>query len=183
MFSDLKNISKDRFRQQPILEFVSIVIAGLCLPVAFAPFGWWWLAPLCLFALFWVWQGKTPKQAFWLGFAFGFASFLTGTYWMHISLHGYGGLSWVVTLPLMLGLMAIMALYPALTGYICNRWASQANAWRWLLILPAIWTGFEWLRGWFLSGFPWLSLGISQVDSPLSGFSPIIGQYGLTFLV
>ncbi|MEA3303367.1 MAG: apolipoprotein N-acyltransferase, partial [Pseudomonadota bacterium] len=32
-----------------------------------------------------------------------------------------------------------------------------------------------WLRSWLLSGFSWLTIGLSQIDSPLSGFAPIGG--------
>lgn len=52
-----------------------------------------------------------------------------------------------------------------------------------MLAFPALWVLFEWIRSWFLSGFPWLFLGISQLSSPLRGFAPIVGEYGLSFLV
>ena len=41
----------------------------------------------------------------------------------------------------------------------------------------------EWWRGWFLSGFSWLSLGYSQTDSWLAGFAPLVGVYGLSALL
>jgi apolipoprotein N-acyltransferase len=34
-----------------------------------------------------------------------------------------------------------------------------------------------------LTGFPWISLGYSQIDSPLAGWAPILGVYGLSWLV
>src|SRR5262249_29308648 len=51
---------------------------------------------------------------------------------------------------------------------------------RWLLGIPAAWLLIEWLRGWFPSGFPWLSLGYSQTDTWLAGFAPVIGVYGIS---
>jgi len=39
----------------------------------------------------------------------------------------------------------------------------------------------EWFRGWFLSGFPWLALGYSQLETPLRGYAPVSGVYGTSF--
>ena len=52
-----------------------------------------------------------------------------------------------------------------------------------LLVFPALWVLLEWLRGWFLTGFPWLNAGDSQLEGPLAGFAPLIGVYGLSLLV
>jgi apolipoprotein N-acyltransferase len=58
------------------------------------------------------------------------------------------------------------------------RWGPAQGAWRWLVLLPAGWVLVEWFRGWFLSGFPWLALGYSQLETPLRGFAPVAGVYG-----
>jgi apolipoprotein N-acyltransferase len=65
----------------------------------------------------------------------------------------------------MLGLVAIMGTYTAAIGYVAARWAPARGALRWLFLLPALWVFAEWIRGWFLSGFPWLALGYSQLAS------------------
>jgi apolipoprotein N-acyltransferase len=76
-----------------------------------------------------------------------------------------------------------MGLYHAGLGYFIARCLPASGAVRWLLALPAAWLLLEWWRGWFLSGFSWLSLGYSQTDSWLAGFAPIAGVYGLTLLL
>jgi apolipoprotein N-acyltransferase len=48
-------------------------------------------------------------------------------------------------------------------------------------VLPVLWVLLEWLRGWALSGFPWLSLGYAMIDSPLKGWAPLFGVYGVTW--
>jgi apolipoprotein N-acyltransferase len=49
-------------------------------------------------------------------------------------------------------------------------------------VLPAGWVLAEWLRGWVLSGFPWLAVGYSQIDAPLAGYAPLVGIYGVSLL-
>jgi len=50
-------------------------------------------------------------------------------------------------------------------------------------LLPVSWLLFEWFKGWFLTGFPWLELGVSQINGPLSGYIPILGSLGVSLLV
>src|SRR5690606_31224830 len=47
---------------------------------------------------------------------------------------------------------------------------------------PASWTLLEWVRSWFFTGFPWLSLGYAAVGWPLHGYAPLLGVFGLSFL-
>jgi apolipoprotein N-acyltransferase len=82
----------------------------------------------------------------------------------------------------MLGLVVIMALYYALAAWLISTLAHGKPA-RLVLAAPAGWVAVEWLRGWFLTGFPWLTVGYSQVDSPLAGWFPAAGVYGVSFLV
>jgi apolipoprotein N-acyltransferase len=79
----------------------------------------------------------------------------------------------------MLGLVAIMAAYTGLVGYLAARIGATMPL-RLLLVLPGAWVIAEWLRGWLFSGFPWLSLGYGLIDSPLSGFAPVLGVYGVS---
>src|SRR5690606_4639239 len=47
----------------------------------------------------------------------------------------------------------------------------------------ALWVAFEWLRGWLLTGFPWLYLGYAHIHTPLGGFAPVTGVLGIGFAV
>ena len=73
-----------------------------------------------------------------------------------------------------------MSLYLAALCYLANRFWLKAGATRAWLVLPVLWVLLEWLRGWALSGFPWLSLGYAMIDSPLKGWAPLFGVYGVT---
>jgi apolipoprotein N-acyltransferase len=74
-------------------------------------------------------------------------------------------------------------LYHALLGYCVARWLPEGGTVRWLLAVPAAWVFIEWWRGWFLSGFSWLSLGYSQTDTWLASFAPVVGVYGISALL
>lgn len=169
---------------QPLsLRLLLAAAAGGLLPLAFAPFGYFWLAPLSLAALFALWQGVSPREGFWLGGAFGWASFLAGTHWVFFSIYEFGGTSVFLAGGLTLGMVAILGLYPALVGWLWARLFPQASAVAGLIVLPALWVLSEWVRGWFLSGFGWLSLGYSQIDSWLVGYVPVAGVLGAGFAV
>jgi apolipoprotein N-acyltransferase len=153
---------------------------GAALALAFAPASVFPLAILCPAALFVLWQGATPRSAAWRGFLFTGGTFLAGTYWIYHSVHLVGQAPVAIAIFLMLGLVAIMGSYTALLGYALARWGPVAGPARWLVLLPAGWVLVEWLRGWFLSGFPWLALGYSQLDTVLAAYAPVGGVYAVS---
>ncbi|MEE8235731.1 MAG: apolipoprotein N-acyltransferase [Gammaproteobacteria bacterium] len=155
---------------------------GLLLPIAFAPFNWFWLAPLSLGGLFLLWVGQDAREAALRSFCFGFSAFAFGTYWLFISLKLLGGAPLPVVLVMMAGLVLSMALYLAGCAWLSNRIAPTEGAVRWLLVVPAAWTLVEWLRSWLFSGFPWLSIGYSQIDTPLAAWAPVAGIYAVSWI-
>ncbi len=156
--------------------------SGLVLPVAFAPFYLGWSAPLSLAMLFLCWQDVSPRVAARRGMLYGTGAFLTGTYWLYISIHIFGNAPVLLALFLMLCLVLIKGAYHGLLGYVLVRFCRQQTAWFWLT-LPAGWLLMEWLRGWLFGGFPWLSLGYSQTDTWLAGYAPVAGVYGVSLVV
>ncbi|MFM7397246.1 MAG: apolipoprotein N-acyltransferase [Gammaproteobacteria bacterium] len=162
---------------------LAALVLGAALSLAFAPFGLSPLAILAPAALFWLWQGVSAQRAASLGFAFGCGTFASGTYWLYVSINGFGKAPIWLALSLMAALVALMAFYHAVLGYLANRFMPSRGALRWLAGLPAGWALLEWVRGWFLSGFGWLSLGYSQTDSWLAGWAPIGGVYVVSLLL
>ena len=156
---------------------------GAAAVLGFAPTA---LAPLPVLSaagLLWLWQGAAaPRRAAALGFAFGMGLFLTGVSWVYISLHDYGDMPAALAAVATLLFCAFLALYPALVGYLQARLGGPLAA-RQLVLIPALWALSEWLRGWIFTGFPWLSLGYSQAESPLRGYAPLAGVFGLSWLV
>jgi len=161
------------------LRALLALVAGAALAASFAPLSLWPLAVLCPALLMWLWQDAAPRESAWLGFCFNAGTFSAGTYWLLLSLPLGGAPLWLA-LFLLLGLTGIMALYHAALGYCAGRWLPHAGWLRSLVALPAAWLLIEWWRGWFLSGFSWLSLGYSQTDTWLAGLAPVAGVYGVS---
>ncbi len=157
-------------------------IAGALLTLSFAPFGWYLLAPLLLLPLLHGFLVSSPRTAATYGFWFGAGLFLAGTYWLYISIHVFGQAPLALAIFLMLALVLIMGLYYAAAGWLTAR-LCDGDALRLLAVAPAVWVAIEWIRGWFLTGFPWMSLGYGQIDSPLAGLAPILGVYGISLAV
>lgn len=155
--------------------------AGLSLVFAYAPFSFWYLTLFVPSVVFYLAQNNTPKYAAKLVGVFAFGWFASGISWVHVSIDQFGGLPLMVSIGLMLILCLYLAIFPALSAYLAAHFSKNKKLNLWLL--PSFWLLTECLRAVFLTGFPWLSLGYSQIDSPLSVYAPVIGEVGITALV
>jgi len=165
----------------PVTLILSVLLGAL-LPLAFAPFGLWPLAILIPAALFVLLEKDMPgKRLFLHGWLFGNGYFGVGIYWTYNSLHDFGQAPPFVAVFIAALLIIYLAIFPGLI--LCSwRWCRQQFGERALWLLPLFWFAFEWLKGWFITGMPWLSLGYAFIDSPLSGFAPMVGVYGISAL-
>ena len=158
-------------------------LAGLGCVFGFEPFGIFPIPLLALAVLFTLWQhAGTPRKAAWVGFAFGLGLFGAGIGGIYIAMHVYGDMPLLLALLATLLFAAFWALLPALAGYAQAR-IPVANGLRIMLVMPAVWTLLEWFRGLLVTGFPWLTLGYSQSDTPLAGYAPVFGVYGVSLVV
>jgi len=169
------------------MRAVVAIVAGALLPLAFAPFGLYPLSFLSLALLFWLWLESSPKEALLLGLLFGIGQFGTGVSWVFVAINTFGH----AALPLAVFLTALfvlyLALFPALAGFAVVRLKillpKGSTAFLLIALMPLLWSIVEWIRGWMLTGFPWLNLGYSQIAAPLRGWAPLVGIYGLNWLI
>jgi apolipoprotein N-acyltransferase len=153
---------------------------GALAVAGFAPAGQSWLVPICLALLIVLWlRASSPRAAAWLGFLFGLGFFGTGVSWVYVSLHDFGMMPAALAVLATAFFCAYLSLYPALVGSLQARLGSALGV-RALLLVPALWVLTEWLRGWLFNGFPWLAAGYSQVATPLAGYAPLLGVYGVS---
>lgn len=134
-------------------------------------------------------RAARAKRGALLGFSLGLGWFTGGLWWLYISMAVYGGMAPPVAGGALLLFCAYLAIYPTLAAALAAAFAPPAgrNAWTLgaaigsALVLAGGWTLAEWLRGTVFTGFPWLALGYAQVGNPLSGYAPVLGQYGVNF--
>ncbi len=154
------------------------LVAGALTVLGFAPFGAALLPVVTLAVLFALWRdAPTPRRAAVTGFAFGLGLFGAGVPWIGIALVSFGGMPLPVAVVGMAGFCAYLALWPALAGWATALGAPVGSAARFAVAAGA-WTLAEWLRGFVLTGFPWLAVGHAQLPgSPLAGFAPVGGVF------
>lgn len=162
---------------RPRIGQLLLFLFGALTTLTFAPFGLYFLTPVLMLPLMFVWLFSPPRASARLTFWYGVGLFLSGTYWLYISIHVFGQAPLWVAFVIMFSLVLLMAAYCGAAGWIISR-LSKGEAKRLLFVAPAAWVIIEWLRGWLMSGFPWLAAGYSQIDSAISGWVPIAGVYG-----
>jgi apolipoprotein N-acyltransferase len=137
-------------------------LSGLLLVASFAPFscatcGWIALVPAwCVITR----SERTRRQPFRHGYLVGLIYF-GGTFW------------WIsnVTVIGTFFLVLYLALYPAVWFQLVVRFLPRREGENSLLIIlhalgaASLWVVLEWWRSWFLTGFNWNELGISQAPS------------------
>jgi len=151
--------------------------------LAFPPYGLFiaaWVGFVPLLLSLW---GRTGKEAFRTGYAFGMAFFFTTLYWIYHSVHVFGGVPLPVSIAIVLLLCFCLSIYPALFAWlflsIIRRTKLPA-----LLAAPVVWVTLEYLRSYALTGFPWASIGYSQYRFlHMIQVADITGIYGVSFLV
>jgi apolipoprotein N-acyltransferase len=164
-------------------HYLLAIVAGAVLPLAFAPFELFFIAPLSYAALLYVWTDAAPRRALGLSFAWGCASFGFGTYWTFIAVRIIGGAPVAIGVLLMAGLTIVLAAFVAAAGWVGARWFRTRGAVAWLVTLPALFVLAEWLRGWLFTGFGWLGAGYSQTDTWLMGYAPLGGILAMSLAV
>ncbi|KPK09225.1 MAG: hypothetical protein AMJ64_01135 [Betaproteobacteria bacterium SG8_39] len=162
------------------MRAVLAAVAGATAVGGFAPLEQPLLALASCVVLLHLWQvAPSPRAAFGVGFWFGLGLFGAGVSWVFVSLARFGGMPAPLAGLATLGLCAYLALYPACTGWLQAR--APGPPWvRATLVAPAAWVVLEWLRGWVLTGFPWLAMGYAAIDTPLAGYAPLGGVYLLS---
>lgn len=164
-------------------KLVACFLSGALLPLAFSPYNYPVVAIFSLAYLFYTVLHSSVRKAGFFGYAFGLGMFGVGVSWLHISIHLFGGIglagAWIITFLF----VAFLSLYPALFAFVYQRLFAHKSMLASTLVMPSLWVLLEWLRSWLFTGLPWLNIGYSQIDTSLSSLAPVLGIYGVSWLL
>jgi apolipoprotein N-acyltransferase len=163
---------------------ILILIAGATGVLAFSPFKLWWMSIISLSLLLCLLIQSNYHRGFKAGFIYGLGFFGLGTSWVFNSFSDFGDAPFIVALTLTVALVLVQSCFTGLVIFFyaktVRKNVSSVTA---ALAFVSLWVVFEWSRGWFLTGFPWLLYGQGLVDSPLKGIIPLLGTFGGSALV
>ena len=133
--------------------------------------------PACLFL------ASRSRAPFRLGWCTGIPGAAAALYWIAVAAHKYGGFPWLLAAPCSILLGAYVALWGGLFCLGASR-LSVLSPWRKSVALGLLWFLLEWTRGWFCTGFSWLTLssGLAAWPVLLQPLS-LVGEYGYSGLL
>ena len=175
MFNRLKNFC---INHRNLTAFALGSLAVQALP----PFYRWYLLFICLSGLLClINSAPNKKQAFAVGYWFGFGFFAFGLSWVNQALLiAPAQTGWLIPITFLAsgGFFGLFIAVPAwLSWYFRPLMARYLALAAWIVI-------FEWIRSWFLTGFPWNLWGSCLAFNPVFIQSASIwGTYGLSFLI
>lgn len=167
------------------LQALAILVAGVLQTLTLAPFGWWFLGPLSIVLLLFATGALQPKaqaRPLLYGWLFGIGLFSSGASWVYISIHTHGHAPPVLATILTMAFVAGLALFHALMFWCFYRLRTPSTLLNGLLFI-GLWVLADGFRTIFLTGFPWLFLGYGHLASPLAGWVPVVGVYGIGLIV
>jgi apolipoprotein N-acyltransferase len=168
---------------RPFIQPIIALCAGMIFPFGFAPFNYAVSCFASIIIFLYLLHNKKPKASFFLGWLYGIGLFAVGSSWVYISIHIYGETPiWLAGILTSLFVIAL-GLFYGMVGLLTAYLVPNTNLIRTLIGFPIIWVILEIFRGWFLTGFPWLYAGYSQLSTNLQALAPIGSVWAVSWAV
>jgi apolipoprotein N-acyltransferase len=166
----------------PLLVLLLAPFAGALVTLSLAPFDLWPAGIISCALYAYLLCTCSVREGIWRSWLFGLGMFGSGVSWVYVSIAVYGGAGPVLASFLIILFCAgLSLLFQVSFGWFYVRFV-RALPGGMLVGFPIAWVLAEWLRSWLFTGFPWLYLGYAHIDTPISGWAPVIGVYGLSFI-
>lgn len=167
-------------------KYLLAIIFGACASLSFAPFHFFIAAVISVSVLYVLLEDEhVGKDIFLIGFWYGFGYFLSGVYWIAISLLvDASKFAWLIPFALTL-IPAVLALYIAFFALTYKSLVKKLvleQEYQRILLFAILWMIFEILRANLFTGFPWNLIGyVWMFDVAFAQSAKIFGIYGLSF--
>jgi apolipoprotein N-acyltransferase len=158
-------------------------VLGALAGLAFAPLNLVPAFALGISGMVWlVAEAPTRRQGFAVGWWWGLGHFAVNSYWIAESfLVDAARFGWMIP-PVLGGLAAYLALYPALAA-LALRMVPRPLSVGGIAAFAAFWTIAEWLRGHVLTGYPWdLAAYIWSGSDAMMQSASLWGSWGLSLV-
>ena len=162
-------------------NLIQATISGSLSVFSFSEISLWFMIIAAIAWFLLILKGASKTESLWIGWFFGIGYFGVNIWWIHISIESFGIPNSFIAVSINAIFICLLAIYFSIFGILKNL-LSLAKI-PFLLIAPIIWLLLEIFRGYFLTGFPWLVVGYTQIDSPLSALFPLIGAHGVSFII
>ena len=160
------------------------LIAGASMVFSLAPFNFFPVAYFSLAALFYLLIHSNDRILnVKLSWAFGIGLFGAGASWVFQSMYAFAQAPFLLAALFTFLFVLALALQIALFGLISSYFKKCSPAAKLLFVYPAAWVLIEWTRGWLFTGFPWLYVGHSQIDTWFAHFAPVGGSLMVSWVV
>ena len=160
------------------------LVAGASMVLSLAPFNFFPVAYIALAALFYLLILSNDRaQAVKLSMVFGIGLFGAGTSWVFQSMYAFAQAPFLLAALFTFLFVLALALQVALFGLITSFFKKCSPVTMLLFVYPAAWVLIEWTRGWLFTGFPWLYVGHSQIDTWFAYFAPLGGSLMVSWVV
>ncbi len=183
-------------RYKKVTMLLSLLLAGSLHGLSFSqnPMPSWSLGIIQICSLSWLMHitvnAPSGRYAFVRALLFSGFNFCTALYWISISLYEYGEFGKFVSACCVLVLSLFLGLYYSsacwLSYFLSERNSKEIRCFLFFIRVitwAAAWSIFEWIRGTLFTGFPWANIAFAHAFSPLSNWAPILGIYGVDFIV
>jgi len=152
--------------------FLGILLSVLLLRLSFPKFDFGFLAWIAFIPLLLVIPSKGGIRSFLISYLAGVLFFWSTIYWF-VYVTGLGAVLLIFYFAVYFGIFGL--------GY---HFFSHRSTLEKILVLPSIWVALEFARGHLLTGFNWVSLGLSQYQNiTIIQMADLTGFYGVSFLV